>query len=375
MIKNFFTTLGLLLLSLNLCAQTISHSTYLVGRSLKNAEEVKQIDYKQFNYIYLMAAPKWNHEDFNAPQEEIINRLVTNHHYATDSTGTELIPLLIKEAYKHGTKVLISFSGDGFRKKADHPQKRKNLVRMMVAFAEKYNYDGIEIDWEKELSIEVHIAFMADIREQLDIIGRKNNKHYILTTALQSWQIYTPETAGRLSSCVDWINIMTYDLGGGIWGKYATHNTPFDKIKKELKNWDVFDRQKLCIGLANYGFIYKGIQPDVPVKTNLSEYGAYISYNNALSLFSKGWTKEYDQKASVYYYFSPDRNEFITIENEQTIKNKIEWIAREKYRGAFWWEFSYDIIKPSDKHSTVKHHLIDVAGEYLRKNNLQQPVL
>lgn len=373
--RNIFITLSLLLLSFNLYTQTISHSTYLVGRALKNAKEVRDIDYKQFNYIYLMAAPEWNHEDFNVPQEDIINRLVTNHHYAKDSSGTELIPLLIIEAHKNGTKVLISFSGDGFREKVDHLQKRRNLVQMMVTFAEKYNYDGIEIDWEKELSIEVHTAFMADLREQLNIIGRRNNKHYILTTALQSWQIYTPETANKLSNYVDWINIMTYDLGGGIWGKYATHNTPFDKIKKELKNWDVFDRQKLCIGLANYGFIYKGIQPDVPVKTNLSEYGAYISYNNALSLFSKEWTKEYDQKASVYYYFSPDRNEFVTIENEQTIKSKVEWIVQEKYRGIFWWEFSYDIIKPKDKDSTVKHHLIDVAGEYLRKNNLQQPTL
>lgn len=369
--RNILIALSLFLLSFNLGGQTVTHSTYLVGRSLKNVEEVMQIDYDQFNYIYLMAAPKWNQENFDVPREEIINRFVTNHRYEADESGIELIPLLIKEAHRKGTKIFISFAGDGFREKVEHPYKRTNLVRMIVGFAEKYNYDGVEIDWEKELSLELHATFMAELREQLDIVGQKKNKHYLLTTALQSWQVYTPEIAEKLSNSVDWINIMTYDLGGGIWGKCATHNTPLDKIKKELKNWDVFSRQKLCIGLANYGFIYKGIQPEVRIKTHLGEYGAYISYNNALSLFAKGWTKEYDKEASVYYYFSPDRSEFITIENKQTIRTKVKWIVQEKYKGIFWWEFGYDIVKPTEPHSTVKHQLIDVAGEYLRRKGLQ----
>ncbi|MEB3374916.1 glycosyl hydrolase family 18 protein [Bacteroides sp. CR5/BHMF/2] len=64
----------------------------------------------------------------------------------------------------------------------------------------------------------------------------------------------TKELADKLVANVDWINIMTYDMGGGIWGNIPKHNTPLDKIKKELAHWEVFDRDKLCIGLANYGW-------------------------------------------------------------------------------------------------------------------------
>lgn len=57
---------------------------------------------------------------------------------------------------------------------------------------------------------------------------------YTITTALHSWQIYDKELADKLVANVDWINIMTYDMGGGIWGNIPKHNTPLDKIKKEL---------------------------------------------------------------------------------------------------------------------------------------------
>ena len=365
--KNFLFTF-MLLLSCSLYAQDFIHATYLVGHSLNSATYVKQINYRQFQYIYLMAAPKWNQEDFSRSQEEIIKKLVTNHQYIKDKK-TEVIPLLIEEAHKNGTKVLLSFAGEGFKERVTPIDRQNKFIDMMIRFIDKYNYDGIEIDWESDLSLPTHADFMANIRSKLDSLEKEKNngRHLYLTTALHSWQVYNQELADKLSPNVDWINIMTYDMGGGIWGHTPEHNTPLDKMEKELKNWEVFNRNHLCIGLANYGFIYKNITPGQKIEGKLDKYGSYFSYNNMLPLLQKGWTEKYDDKAKVSYYFSPDKSEFITMENPKTVQTKIQWILKEKYRGAFWWEFSYDMILPTTNTGKIKHHLIDVVSEYINK--------
>lgn len=355
-----------ILYSCVLYAQDFIHTTYLVRGSLKSIEKVRQIDYRKFNYIYLMAAPRWSQEDFSKPQDEIIKNLVTEHQYIKDQ-DIEVIPLLIKEAHKSGTKVLLSFSGkENFTKRVSPTEQQHKFIEMMIRFIDKYDYDGIEIDWEGELPLSLHTDFIYNIRLKLDSLGKeRDNKHLYLTTALHSRHIYDKKLANKLSSSVDWINIMTYDMGGGIWGKVPSHNTPLDRIKKALKLWEVFDRNKLCIGLANYGFIYKGIAPGVKIEGKLREYGKYFSYNDLLPLLQKGWTEEYDNEAKVSYYFSPDKSEFITMENPSTILTKIQWITEEKYKGVFWWEFNHDAIYPTSKTGKIKHHLIDVVNKYL----------
>lgn len=367
--KNFLLALFLSFVSCGLYAQDFIHATYLVGHSMKNANQVRQIDYRQFQYIYLMAAPAWNKVDFKTPEEEIIRQLVTNHQYIKDK-DIEVIPLLIEEAHKNGTKVLLSFAGEGFMERVASTEQREKFINMMICFIDKYEYDGIEIDWESNLSLPLHADFLADIRIQLDSLEKKksNGRHLYLTTALHSWQVHNQELADRLSLNVDWINIMTYDMGGGIWGDTATHNTPLNQMEKELKNWEVFDRDQLCIGLANYGFIYKNLMPGKKVEGKLDKYGSYFSYNNLLPLLQKGWTEEYDNKAKTSYYYSPDRTEFITMENPGTILTKIQWVAKEKYKGVFWWEFSYDMFYSQDGKNMIRHHLIDVVSKYLKDN-------
>lgn len=348
------------LLVINTYAQKVTHSTYLVGHHLTSIEHVDQIDFRQFDFIYLMAAPTWNTSDFKQPADSLLQQLVTNHQYPKDQ-GAAVIPHLIQEAHKAKTQVLLSFAGEGFKEKVESPEMRHKLIQTMVAFVEKYGYDGIEIDWESDLDLQLHADFIADIRAALLPLEKTCGKKMYLTTALHSWQKYSKILADKLSANVDWINVMTYDMGGGIWGNIASHNTPLDQIEYEMKNWEVFSRDKLCIGLANYGFIYHGILPGQKVDGKLDKYGSYIGYNDMLPLLQQGWTEEYDSQAKVSYFYSTDRQSFITMETPQTITTKVQWIKQHKYRGMFWWEFSYDTIIPDKTNKKIRHHLMDVA--------------
>ena len=85
-------------------ARQPEHSTYLVAHDLKSLDYVRQIDYAQFDYIYLMAAPNWKEYDFSKSGEEIIRDLVTNHAFRKDQ-GVDVIQELIAQARACQTKV------------------------------------------------------------------------------------------------------------------------------------------------------------------------------------------------------------------------------------------------------------------------------
>jgi len=92
---------------------------------------------------------------------------------------------------------------------------------------------------------------------------------------------------------------------------------------------------------------------------SLKEKGRYCSYTELPSLLEKGWQESYDTKADAPYYFSPDKSEFITIENTRSISKKMEWVFEQQYLGVFWWEFHSDYFPPSEKEKYASHTLAD----------------
>lgn len=346
----------------NMIDGNLKHSTYVIEGGLKKISFVDRINFRQFDYIYLMAAPNWKSVDFGKSQDEINRILVENHKYAKDG-NLEIVPYFIRKAQENNTRVMISFAGEGFIDIVKDQAKRERFTTFMTEFVDKYNYDGIEIDWESELDVNLHCRLMKEIRAKLDKMESEKGRKLYLTTALHNWRVYSKDLADELAKYVDWINIMTYDMGGGIWGNQAGHNTPLNGIERELKNWEVFSKSKLNIGLANYGFRYKGIKPGQKIDGKLDKYGCYFSYNSFLPLLKEGWESEYDNDAKVNYFYSPDRREFVTMENPETIKIKLKWIKQRKYLGVFWWEFSYDAYVPDDAGEYVKHYLIDIVRQ------------
>lgn len=334
-----------------------THSTYMVQNDLKSMECIERIDYSLFDYIYLMAAPEWHSVDFSQGREVVLRELVDNFRYPSEN-GKELVPYMVAQAHLADTPVLLSFAGDGFLPKVSDKAQRKVFVAFMIEFVRKYGFDGIEVDWEQELDLELHAQFLTEIRAALNEVEHIENRKMYLSTALHSWRVYNQGLADKLSAAVDWINIMTYDMGGGIWGMIPSHNTPMDGIKRDLARWNVFDKDKLCIGLANYGFIYENVLPGEKAVEGLNKQGKYISYNAALPLISGKWKAEYDVAAQMNYYYNPEHTGFITMDSPESLDVKMDWVRKEGFRGVFWWEYGYDLIQTEGK-AKFRHHLID----------------
>lgn len=342
------------------------HGTYSVESLLSRAELLNP-GYDAFQFIYLMATPDWKKLDFDLPQSRILD-YADAFDYSRENGTMSLVPAMIEKAHAADAKILLCFGGQQeFKPFLENPERISKFVAYMVRVAGNNDYDGIDIDWEITLDKELHIRMMHELREKLDELSRRTGRYYYLTTALSIDHVYDRKLADRLSPSVDWINIMSYDMCEGIWGHTPSHNTAMNIMRTRLKNWKVFDRKQLCIGLANYGYYYKGLKPGQKADDVLSKYGSYITYREFIPKLAAGWTEEYDPAAEVSYYFSPDRNEFVTIDSPSSVLEKIEWIKANGYRGAFWWEFHHDYTAPDSENPAGSHALIDGVTKYLRE--------
>lgn len=111
-----------------------------------------------------MAAPDWKAFDFGKTKDEIIENLVDKFSYPADR-GREVIPYFIQKAQEGGTRILISFAGEGFMERVKDSGTRDKFTSFMVEFMAKYGFDGIEIDWESDLDLTLHSVLMGEIRK------------------------------------------------------------------------------------------------------------------------------------------------------------------------------------------------------------------
>ncbi|MFI3286318.1 MAG: glycoside hydrolase family 18 protein, partial [Rikenellaceae bacterium] len=253
------------------------HGTYTVANRMKGHNYANAANYEEFQFVYFFAQPRWEVADFDMTQEQINAKYVDNWDYSMQQGCSYVNELITNIHTIPDAKILCSFQGREFSQIALDQARRQKFANMMAQFVVKHNYDGIELDWEHTITLDEHILFMTDIRAALNALGL--DKPLYLTTALHTTHIYTQEQADALSAQVDWINLMTYDIGGGNWGEVATHNTPLTTMRNTLRDWEVFSPKKICIGLASYGFQYHGIMPgeQLPEGKLLNEYGRYCS--------------------------------------------------------------------------------------------------
>lgn len=358
-----FSAVGLCVLA---AGSRVINATYAVGPRFSESS-IDAADLAKFDFIYLNAAPEWSPSDFDQPTAEVIGKVSGSHRYDNESA----IRKLISTVHANGGKILCSFPGQEFVEIAPNADRSRKFAAVMADFVKKYDYDGIELDWEHTVTEELHASFIHEIRHALDSLSA-GARRYWLTTALHHYRKYTPDVAARLVADADWINIMYYDMGGGIWGKAASHNAPLPEMKRSAKeDWNMFPAEKLHIGLPSYGFYYKGVAPSEPVPegSSLKDFGRYCGYTELPACLESGWTEKWDEAAQSAYFISPDGSEFMTLETERSLGLKVDWILDSGFGGVFWWEYSCDLVRPDAPGGETRHMVADFVTKRVREAN------
>jgi GH18 family chitinase len=117
----------------------------------------------------------------------------------------------VEQAHAQGVQVLVSVGGWGydaeFEKLAADPQTRTTFVTGLVNYAEEYNLDGLDIDWEYPdpgTSSQNFLVLMQELRAALP-------PSKLLTAAIVALGETGQGIPFELFPLVDFLNIMAYD--------------------------------------------------------------------------------------------------------------------------------------------------------------------
>lgn len=246
-------------------------------------------------------------------------------------------------------------------------ESRTIFADSCVDFIVQNGFDGVDIDWEYPVSGGVatdtkrpedktnFTLLMQKIREKLDAQERRDGKEYILSFAGATSTNYLRNIEpSKLSTYIDYVNLMTYDIHGS-WDGFTDFNAPLYNnsdaspqykwsVDAAVRNWlnTGVSSEKIVMGVPFYGYMYKSV--------NNSNNGLYQSYTGSNSISYGNITRNYLNNPSyVRYYHSESKvpwlfngSVFISYDDAQSIGLKADYIRTKNLGGAMIWELSQD---------------------------------
>jgi chitinase len=254
--------------------------------------------------------------------------------------------------------------------------RRKNFVQSAVEFVQKYDFDGLDMDWEypanrkgKDYDKANYIKLMKELKAAFEPFG------FLLSTALSPGQPTIEKAYGEpeireLNDILDWANVMTYDYHGG-WEDQLGHNAPLYRRPEEMDDLHIqftvnytvhyylahgLSKEKFVMGVPFYGRAWtlldktkvhlndtvKGMSP----AGFISGEDGVLGYNE-LCMLEKAHPGEWTNKYDPYYRAPYAYNDKIWIgfDNEESLSCKIAFLKEMGLSGAMVWALENDDFK------------------------------
>ncbi|WP_051710790.1 glycoside hydrolase family 18 protein [Andreprevotia chitinilytica] len=256
--------------------------------------------------------------------------------------------------------------------KGNVPNKNGKVIDGLAAGV----FDGFDIDWEypaapgndgnivRPEDTQNYTALLAEFRKQLDAV----KPGYLLTIAAPAPSSKTDLIElDKIPLSLNWINLMTYDFSGP-WDKLAApHSTlyggPKDRVSIDASVKEYLSRgvpsQKIVLGVPFYGYGW--------ILNSTDGNGLYqTAKSSAKGTYETGTASYADVKAKPGKVFRDEKtravwkldgNEIWVYDDVQLIKDKIDFVKKQKLGGIMAWELSGD-TPDSELVSTIYDNLI-----------------
>ncbi|MCL5038170.1 MAG: glycosyl hydrolase family 18 protein [Chloroflexi bacterium] len=295
-----------------------------------------------------------------------------------------------------GVKTMMSIGGwtlsYNFPDIAGTAGDRTAFVSSCMEMMRRYDFDGIDIDWEYPGSADKRnfTLLMEEFRRHLDTSGQADGKHYLLSFAGPAgYDKLLNLEIDRLAGCIDFVNIMNYDYHGG-WDSRTNHHSPLYKnpddpinpVDREILNtdWTVsyyidagMPAEKINMGVPFYGRAWEAVSANnmglfqtstrLPATNQPGNWEAgMLDYwkIQELLLNPLGYTRYWDDYAKVPWVYGRNLSGFatggmfVTYEDPVSLSGKIQYLKTKGLGGVMFWELSGD-IKDSDDPRSLLH--------------------
>ncbi|KAI1296888.1 putative chitinase 2 [Halotydeus destructor] len=298
-------------------------------------------------------------------------------------------------------KTLIAIGGwnEGSIKYSNMVQSesaRSTFVESVVEFLDKYNFDGLDLDWEYPAARggkpEDKRNFVFLLRELKTAFEPKN---YLLTAAVSAgkWFVDPAYDVPEVARYLDLINVMAYDYHGG-WEDKTGHNAPMFARPDEVGNDRISNvnfsmnhwiergapREKLMLGMGTYGRSFtlekssvNGYYAPAPQKGRAGPYtreAGSLGYNEICEMFAKEpWTVVRDPYHLAPYAYQ-DR-QWVGYDDIESITVKTRYANALGLGGAMIWSLETD-----DFHGTChgeKYPLTKTINRILAEKDSEMP--
>lgn len=280
-------------------------------------------------------------------------------------------------------QILISIGGwsaDGFSDAALTPESRLKFAQSTLDFIQKYQFDGVDLDWEypsndmagikaRVEDKENFTLLLQTLRQQLNAAASDAARSpYLLTIAAGAGQYYLDGVEiQKFAAQCDFINLMTYDFYNG-WATRAGHHANLYRASHDPEG-DSADHgvqlylangvraDQLVLGCPFYGRSLRGVgQAGLGAEGQAKSNGTYSYQAIATELIPSGrYTRHWDAEAQAPWLF--DGDEFISYEDPESIRLKGRYVKQHGLAGAMFWEYTED----------PTHALLDALHESLQE--------
>lgn len=268
-------------------------------------------------------------------------------------------------------RIVLSVGGWGaghFSEAALDDASRTRFSASAVAMIERYDLDGVDLDWEYPTLPGPGIShrpedrrnfslLLENLRGALDRLGKAHDgKHYLLTIAAADSEFVAGIELKRVSRSLDWFNLMTYDFHTSLTsttghhaGLYLSALAPAsdrsaDKAIKQFLAAGV-PPKKLNVGVAFYGRAFGGVTPEHRgVQQPYEKFVGAPSWQELLAGYigKQGFVRYWDDKAQAPYLWNAQTRTFISYEDPQSLALKAAYVKAHGLGGVMYWEHSLD---------------------------------